>query len=138
MCHECIHMTGSGCGNKLRCTSRASGRTPLSNFLNPPLLPTLILYILHVNTYYNTYFLLHTYMHTELKSKNTLLQVHGQMAYLVLSTECSWVHEADLQFLHSQGARPHLQVMVTLLSPTDSTEPTHINGYRGAFLIQSS
>ena len=38
--HECIHATGSGRGNPkiFRCALRASGWTPLSKFLNPPLL----------------------------------------------------------------------------------------------------
>ena len=48
MCHECIHVIGSGCGNTtfFRCTSRASGWTPLSKSaigLGGILIPTLIL-----------------------------------------------------------------------------------------------
>ena len=40
VCHECIYVIGSGHGipKIFRCTSRASGWTSLSKFLNPPLI----------------------------------------------------------------------------------------------------
>ena len=43
--HECIYVTRSGCGNPkiFRCTLCASGWTPLSKFLNPPLVTTNVL-----------------------------------------------------------------------------------------------
>ena len=49
MCHECIHMSGSGRGNPniFRCASCANGWIPISKFLNPLLIPEYQLQLLY-------------------------------------------------------------------------------------------